>query len=79
MIENLAVDRDWAEIPYFRKPWFLVVLLLVFIPGYLLVIWTGGTYYRKQGAVYRMSRQTKITMTVVVTILMLSFLMRYFH
>ena len=79
MIENLAVDRDWAEIPYFRKPWFMVLLFLVFMPGYLLVIWTGDTYYRKQGTVYRMSQQRKITTTLVVAMLMLSFFMRHFH
>jgi len=79
MIENLAVDRDWAEIPYFRKPWFMVLLLLVFMPGYLLLIWTGDTYYRKQGTVYRMSQQRKIVTTLAVTMLMLSLFMRHFH
>ncbi|WP_158929129.1 hypothetical protein [Acidisphaera sp. S103] len=79
MAEELVVDRDWAEIPYFRKPWFMVLLFLVFMPAYLLVIWTGDTYSRKQGVVYRMSQKRKITTTLVVTVLMLSFLMRRFH
>jgi len=79
MIENLAVDRDWAEIPYFRKPWFMVLLLLIFMPGYLLVIWTGDAYYRRQGTVYRMSQQRKIVTTLAVTMLMLSFFMRHFQ
>jgi hypothetical protein len=79
MTEELVADRNWAEIPYFRKPWFMVLLFLVFMPAYLLVIWTGDTYYRKQGVVYRMSRKRRITMTLLVAALMLSFFMRQFR
>lgn len=79
MADELVAGRDWAEIPYFRKPWFMVLLFLLFMPAYLLVIWTGDTYYRKRGTIYRMSRQRKLTMTFIVVMLMLSFLMRQFH
>jgi hypothetical protein len=76
MAEELVVDRNWAEIPYFRKPWFMALLFLVFMPAYLLMIWTGDTYYWKQGVVYRTSRRRKITTTLVAVGLMLSFFMR---
>jgi hypothetical protein len=79
MVEELVADRCWAEIPYFRKPWFLALLFLVFMPGYLLVIWTGDTYYRKQGTVFRASRKHRSRMTYIVALLMLTALMRQFH
>ena len=79
MTEDLIVDRDWAEIPYFRKPWFMVLLLLVFMPAYLAMLSTGDTYYRRKGTVYRMSTRKKILRTAVVGSLMLSFFIRHFH
>jgi len=66
MTEAVIVDRDWAETPYFRKPWFIVLLFLFFVPGYLIIIWTGDTFYQKNGVVYRTTRKRKITMTLIV-------------
>ena len=77
--DSLATDRDWSDIPWFRKPFGLVVLFLVFIPGYLAMIWTGDIYRRKNGIVYRTSLARKKTMTVVAVLLMVSFLARSFH
>lgn len=77
MSETLVSSRDWAEIPYFRKPWFLVLLFLVFMPGYLVVLWTGDTFYRRADVVYRTSRKQKIMQTLVVVVLMVSFLLRH--
>jgi hypothetical protein len=59
MVGELPVNCPWAEILHFRKPWFLALLLLTFMPGCLLMIWTGDTYYRKKGVVYRMSRKER--------------------
>jgi hypothetical protein len=79
MADQLVVDRDWVEIPYFRKPWFAVLLFVVFMPAYLLVIWTGDTYYRKKRIVYRTSSKTRMTISLVVVGLTLSFFLRRFH
>ena len=74
--ENLVTDRDWSDIPWFRKTVFSVVLFLLFIPGYLLLIWTGDTYYKKNDVVYRTSNKMKQRMTVVAVFLMVSYLIR---
>ena len=79
MAEESVVYRDWDEIPFFRMPWFMVLSLLVFMPAGLLVMWTGDTYYQRQGVVYRSSRKHKITMTFVVAMLMLTFFLRQFR
>jgi hypothetical protein len=76
--ENLVTSRDWSDIPYFRKPWFLVVAFFVFMPGYLILIWSGDTYYRKNGVVYRMSTKRKRLMTMIVALLIVSSSLRFF-
>ena len=76
--ENLVVHREWSEIPWFRKPFFLIVLFLLFMPGYLVMIWTGDTYHRKNGVVYRTSLKVKKTMTIVVVLVMLTYLIQSF-
>jgi hypothetical protein len=74
--ENLTANREWSDIPYFRKPLFLVVTFLIFMPGYLILIWSGDTYYRKNGVVYRTSLKRKRQMTVIVALLMSSYFLR---
>jgi hypothetical protein len=68
--EDLVASREWSDIPYFRKPLFLALTFLVFMPGYLALIWSGDTYYRKNGIVYRTSPKRKRLMTMVVVLLM---------
>jgi len=74
--ENLVVNREWSDIPYFRKPLFLIVMVIFFMPGYLLMAWTGDIYYRKNGVVYKFSLKQKQLMTVVLILLMASSLIR---
>jgi hypothetical protein len=76
--ENLITNREWFDIPYFRKPLFLVVTFLVFMPGYLILIWSGDTYYRKNGVVYRTSTKRKQLMTMIVVFLVVSSSLRFF-
>jgi hypothetical protein len=76
--ENLITSRDWSDIPYFKKPLFLVVAFLVFMPGYLILIWSGDTYYRKNGVVYRTSTKRKRLMTMIVVLLIVSSSLKFF-
>jgi nicotinamide riboside transporter PnuC len=77
--ESLVTNREWSDIPYFRKPFFLVVLFLLFMPGYLLMIWTGDTYHKKNGIVYRTSLKAKQRITAIVVLLMVTYLVRRFR
>jgi hypothetical protein len=78
MAEQLIADRSWAEIPYFRKTWFTALLFFIFMPAYLLMIWTGDVYYRKRGVVYRISSARRTAMTCLVALLMLPSLVGHF-
>jgi hypothetical protein len=77
--ESLVTSRDWFDIPWFRKPIGLAILFLVFTPGYLLLIWTGDTYHRKNGVVYRTGLKMKQRMTLVVVLLIVSYLLRSYR
>ena len=74
--ENLVANREWSDIPYFRKPFFLVLTFLIFMPAYLILIWSGDTYYRKNGVVYRTSLKRKRRMTVIVLVLIALYFLR---
>jgi hypothetical protein len=74
--EALISTREWSDIPYFRKPLFLIVSFLLFMPVYLMIIWTGDTYVRKNGIVYKTSKKIKIRMTFVAVSLMLTYFIR---
>lgn len=74
--ETLITSREWSDIPYFKKPWFQVVVFLIFMPGYLVLIWSGDSYYRKNGIVYRMSLKKKQLMTGIVLVLIVSYFLR---
>lgn len=41
--------KDYSEVPWFRKNWFIILLWLVFWPACLVLLWTGDVYYIKKG------------------------------
>lgn len=55
----------WDQLPFYRKNWFVIILFLVFIPGALLIAWTGPVYQRQDGQITEMARNTKIIFSVV--------------
>jgi hypothetical protein len=65
-----VTNREWSDIPWFRKARFLAGLLFLFPPGYLLMIWTGDVWYRRNGNVYQMSLRRKLDLTLCVVLLM---------
>jgi hypothetical protein len=40
--ESSVTGRDWYDIPWFRKPFGLAIVFLLFMPGYLLLILDRG-------------------------------------
>ena len=65
-----VTNRAWSDIPWFRKALFLAWLMFLFPPGYLLMIWTGDVWYRRNGDVYRMSLRRKLDLTLCVVLMM---------
>jgi hypothetical protein len=76
---NLIANREWSDIPYFRRPLFLTILMLFFIPGFLIIIWTGDVYYRRNDTVYKMSMKTKKLLTMIAILPIATYFLRHIH
>ena len=74
--QEQIISRDWNEIPWFRKPIFLVISFLIFMPAAIVILWTGDVFYKKNGVVYARSKKKKLIMTVSMILLMATFYMR---
>jgi hypothetical protein len=77
MQAQTMTTREWSDIPYFRKPLFLAALFLLFMPGFLLITMTGEIYYKRNGNAFIVDQNTKHGMTIVVAILLISYVFRY--
>lgn len=62
---------DWASIPFYRKGWFNLVAMLVFIPVSLILMATGPIYVRSKGNVMTLKRRDKIIIGVLGTLVLL--------
>ncbi len=79
MAPELVLDRNWEEIPYFRRSWFVVLMLLVFMPAVVLLTATGDVYFRRKGQVYRFDIKMKRMLTFVSLGFMLTLALRHIH
>jgi hypothetical protein len=61
----MAVYSSYAEVPWFRKSWFIVVGFLVFAPVTLYSLFTGDVYYEKKGELVTYSKIVKIVTIVL--------------
>lgn len=73
------MEREWAEIPYFRKTPFVIAMFLLFSPAFLLIVWTGDTYYRRDGVVYARGPRFRRTLTIIIAVLFVGYLTRHSH
>ncbi|MCJ0973789.1 hypothetical protein MST27_10450 [Pseudomonas sp. PS1] len=52
--EAVKVDIDYAEVPFFRRRWFIFLLVLGCMPAALIIALTGDIYLKSKGEVYRL-------------------------
>lgn len=46
------IDTPYAELPWFRKRWFIMISLLLFTPAAVVVALTGHVYAQSRGQSY---------------------------
>lgn len=61
----MAVYSSYAEVPWFRKSWFILAGFLVFAPATLYSLFTGDVYYEKNGQLVTYSKAVKIVTIVL--------------
>lgn len=42
---------SYDQIPWFRKRWFAIISILVFIPAFLVIAFTGDVYFERKGEI----------------------------
>ena len=56
---------DWSEVPLYRRALFNAVLVLVFIPASLILMWTGPIYQKKAGRGRALPTRDKVVLSVL--------------
>lgn len=74
----MAVYSSYAEVPWFRKSWFIVIGFLVFAPATLYSLFTGDVYYEKNGQLVTYSKIVKIITIVLCSMMSLWFVGKLF-
>ncbi|WP_462383060.1 hypothetical protein [Pseudomonas sp. Marseille-QA0892] len=52
---DLQADAGYAEIPLYRRRWFVLCTLALCSPATILIAITGSIYVKRDGGVYPMS------------------------
>lgn len=59
-----------ANFPKYRSYWWFALILLVFWPAGLVILFTGDIYHKqKDGSIKPISMREKVTLTVVILLL----------
>lgn len=61
----MAVYSSYAEVPWFRKNWFILLGFLIFAPATLYSLFTGDIFYEKNGQLVTYSKTAR-TVAIVV-------------
>ena len=57
--------KDYSEVPWFRKNWFIILSWFLFWPASLVIMWTGDVYYVKKSELKTYGKAAKIIMSVI--------------
>ena len=56
--------------PFYRRTWFLILCVLLFVPLQLLIMWTGPIYLRRKGVYVPVGRGSKVFMSILGIVLL---------
>lgn len=62
---NNVVYASYAQVPWFRKSWFILVGFLVFAPVTLYSLFTGDIYFEKKGQLVAYYKGVKIVTIIL--------------
>ncbi len=71
--------NNYDDVPIYRKRWFYVLCILLFIPAGLLIAFTGDVYVFSNGQVMKYPAASRIMIAVAWTAILAFNLMRAFR
>lgn len=66
-----TTPATYAQVPWYRKRWFAVASVLLFMPLFLIVAFTGEIYFVKNGELKTIPKHTKFVILAVFIALVL--------
>jgi hypothetical protein len=61
----------YADVPWYRRRWVLLLIALVFPPAAALIAWTGEVHYFSHGTVKTFPKSLRIVLTVLAVLILL--------
>jgi hypothetical protein len=74
--ETEPLDIDYSEIPFYRRRWFYLITLLLFVPLTALIAMTGPLYYQQKGEVKKLPASARVTFVIIGVFATIWFLLR---
>lgn len=68
-----AEINTYAQVPWFRKRWFAFVCIILFMPAFLVIAFTGDVYFEKKGELTTIPKYSKF---IVLGIFLVSILIK---
>jgi len=64
---------DYSQLPWYRKEWSVVALLLIFWPASVIIMWSGDVYYKQRGKIKKRGKIGKLLLTIIAIVATISF------
>lgn len=61
----------YADVPWYRRRWVVLLIALVFPPAAALIAWTGDVHYLSRGTVKTFPKSLRIVLTVLAGLILL--------
>jgi uncharacterized membrane protein YvbJ len=61
---SVAIE-NYAQVPWFRKRWFAIVCIVLFMPAFLLIAFTGDVYYEKKGELKTIPKRSRFIVLAI--------------
>lgn len=63
-------DLTYDQVPWYRRRWFLLVTLLLFMPATIGICLTGDIYAKRENAVFRYSKKQRKVIIIIAAVFM---------
>ncbi|MCD9085399.1 hypothetical protein [Stenotrophomonas sp. SY1] len=60
---------SYDDVPFYRRRWFLLLMLLVFIPGLFLICATGDVFAKRNGETYKYRSKLPLVFSAMIFML----------
>lgn len=72
----IKIEKQYSDLPWYRKRWFIFTSFLIFIPVTVLILLTGDMYAKRKEGVYVLSKNRKLLLIAICAIVFLGGVLR---